>query len=152
MVVITIIGVLMAAGLVSYSSIIKSTRDSRRAQDMDLVVQALKQFYIQYGCLPIVLGSTCVSGYSEANFGGWDYSSQGNGFMSFLTTAGFLQKDVADPINNMTGDNTPAGTYAYRYYCYPTGPVLGYFKESPSRQFVYVLGSGASGDSNFTCK
>jgi len=31
----------------------------------------------------------------------------------------------------MTGDNSPSGTYAYKYYCYQgVGLALGYVKES----------------------
>lgn len=48
----------------------------------------------------------------------------------------------------MTGDGTPAGTYAYKYYCYPgSGLALGYYRESNYAQIWYPRFQ----DSNFTC-
>ena len=70
--------------------------------------------------------------------------------MTFLSTSGLLPKVPVDPINNMTGDVSPAGTFAYRYYCYPTGPQLGYWPES-GVPYVAVLWQGPSG-ADFSCK
>jgi hypothetical protein len=110
--------------------------------------------------LPITSGSTCgtASGgaYNEANAGGWDYSSQGTGFMQFLQTSGFMSKVPVDPINNMTGDNTPAGSYAYRYYCYtgtPAGLHLAYIREEDGSVILKnITSSGNWADSSFTCQ
>lgn len=157
LVVIAIIGVLASVVLVALNNARVKARDARRAADTRQIVTALNLFYDQNGCLPVTSGSACpgTGSYTELNAGGWDYSSQG-GFMTFLVNSGFMAKVGVDPINNMTGDGTPAGTYSYRYYCYtgPTifGPSLNYYKESDGLP-VYVFGSSTStADSTYICK
>lgn len=119
------------------------------------ILLALNLFYSENGCLPTTSGSTCLgaTGYNEANSGGWDYSSQG-GFMAFLKDNKFMPSDPFDPINNMTGDGTPSGTYSYRYNCYtsgPYGPHLGYWKESGG--YITVLAPSAlAANSDYLCK
>ncbi len=161
LVVIAIIGLLASVVLVSLNGARKKARDTKRAADIDQIYKALNLYYDQYGCLPITTGSTCgtASGgaYNESNGGGWDYSSQGAGFMQFLQTAGFISKVPADPLNNMTGDNTPVGTYAYRYYCYTGGPPAGlhlaYIREADGSSIIKnITSSGNWADSGFTCR
>ncbi|MBI3634286.1 MAG: hypothetical protein HY228_01555 [Candidatus Yonathbacteria bacterium] len=65
-----------------------------------------------------------------------------------------MPSDPVDPINNMTGDGIPSGTYAYRYYCYNQagsyGPSLSYWKESG--EVVNVLTPTAlAANSNYIC-
>jgi hypothetical protein len=114
---------------------------------MRQIVNALNMFYNEHDCLPITNASACpgAGSYIESNAGGWDYSSQ-SGFMTFLANGGFLP-NVVDPVNNMTGDGSPAGTFAYRYYCYPDGPSLAYWRESG-----YALVSVWSHNKNFICR
>lgn len=159
LVVISIIALLASIILVALSGIRAKARDTKRAADMEQIYKALNLFYDQYGCLPITTGSTCAGagGYSESNSGGWDYSSQG-GFMTFLQTAGYLSKTPVDPINNMTGDAGPVGTYAYRYYCYTTGLHLGYWTEAKGGVGVgaeimkNIVNQGNWTDKTFVCK
>jgi prepilin-type N-terminal cleavage/methylation domain-containing protein len=160
LVVIVIIGLLASVVLVSLSNSRKKARDARRLTDMNQIYTALNMYYSDYGCLPRTTGTTCpgAGGYSDANSGGWDYSSQG-GFMGFLVNAGYMSQVPVDPVNNMTGDGVPAGTYAYRYYCYlPTYPAyqglhLGYIRESDGQYvIVNMRNSGNFTDSTFLCQ
>src|SRR5438132_604066 len=123
LVVISIIGLLAVVALIAMNSARAKGRDARRAADIHQIVNALQLYFDQNGCLPVTSSTTCAGAgaYSQSDAGTWDYSSQGNGFMTFLKNAGFLAKDPVDIVNNMTGDGTPAGSYAYRYYCY-NGP------------------------------
>lgn len=155
LVVIAIIGLLSSVVLASLNSARIKARDTKRAQEMHSIYLAINLYYDQYGCLPRTSGSSCAGSgsYSESNAGGWDFSSQG-GFMDFLKTAGFISNVPVDPTNNMTGDGGPAGTYSFRYYCYPypSGPHLGYWRESTGT-YVYVLGNSAAwGDNSYVCK
>ncbi len=160
LVVIAIIGLLASVVLVSLNSTRKKARDTKRVADIDQIYKALNLYYDQYGCLPLTTGSTCgtASGgaYNQADGGGWDYSSQGTGFMQFLQTAGFMPKVPVDPLNNMTGDNTPTGTYAYKYYCYtgsPAGLHLSYILEADNTwQIKNATNSGNWADSSFNCQ
>ena len=62
-----------------------------------------------------------------------------------------------DPLNNMTGDASPPGTYAYRYYCYPNGSypglVLYYWSESGGWTTVHknIANTAGGTDSTFIC-
>jgi len=153
LVVIAIIGTLSGMVLVAMTGFREKARDARRAADMAQILKALNMFYVQNECLPVTSGSSCpgTGSYSEANAGGWDYSSQG-GFMTFLTNSGLMPKVVVDPLNNMTGDGSPGGTYAYRYYCYPgSGLHLGYWKET-NGAYVKVSNPTVWADSRFVCK
>ncbi len=149
LVVMAIISLLSSVVLVALTTTKIKARDAIRASDMNQIKIALDLFYNEYGCLPVTNNTICegATGYNEYNIGGWDYSHTG-GFMTFLKTAGFLKKDIIDPVNNMTGDNTPAGTYAYSYYCYGTGPTLRYKKEVTGSTYVNVLNQ----DGNYVCK
>lgn len=150
LVVIAIIGLLSTIAVISLSNTRVKARDAKRAADMRQILTALNLYQDQYDCLPITNLSTCPGngGYSEWNAGAWDYSSQG-GFLTFLQTSGIMSKVPVDPINNMTGDGTPAGSYSYRYFCYPSGPHLVYFRESDYTQ-IGVLVTGT--DSGYVCK
>jgi prepilin-type N-terminal cleavage/methylation domain-containing protein len=158
LVVISIISLISAMILASINTARIKARDTKRIADMRQIINALNLFYDQYGCLPVTNGSTCISGYSEANSGTWDYSSQG-GFLTFLQTSGIMREVPVDPINNMTGDTLPTGTFGYRYFCYPSGNNqglhLGYFRERGTWGEVTVNNrtsiSGWS-DRDYVCK
>jgi prepilin-type N-terminal cleavage/methylation domain-containing protein len=150
LVVISIIGLLSTIAVVSLGGSRAKARDAKRLADMRQLMTALNLYQEVNGCLPITNASTCPGngGYSEWNAGAWDYSSQG-GFMTFLVSSGLMAKVPVDPINNMTGDGSPAGSYGYFYYCYPSGPSLGYFPElNYARTTVLVPGT----DSSYVCK
>jgi prepilin-type N-terminal cleavage/methylation domain-containing protein len=151
LVVIAIIGLLSTIAVISTSNARVKARDAKRLADVRQIITALNLYQDQYGCLPVTDASTCPGngGYSEWNSGAWDYSSQGSGFLTFLQTAGIMAKVPVDPINNMTGDGTPAGSFAYRYFCYANGPSLGYWQESNGAEMWPLL---RGTDSSYVCK
>lgn len=126
LVVVAIIGVLASVVLASLNTARKKARDVVRAKDMQTIYTMLVQYAIQYGGIP-------AAGGGDSDAGGWDYSSQpiaSPRFLSFLVTGGITNKVPVDPINDMTGDMVPSGTYAYKYHCYTGGLLsLGYVKE-----------------------
>ncbi len=155
LVVIAIIGMLSSVILASLSSARVKARDAVRSEDMHNIMNAIALFYNQYGCLPVPGGSTACGGFSnETDAGGWDYSSQGAGFMQFLKTAGFMPKVPVDPSNTMSGDANSG--YAYRYYCYSAasgnpGLHLGYWKESTGAYVMINNSSNGWTDTTYTC-
>jgi prepilin-type N-terminal cleavage/methylation domain-containing protein len=160
LVVIAIIGLLSSIVIASLNTARLKAREAQRQASMHSIVNALEMYYLNYGCLPMNTGgTTCpgAGGYVESNAGTWDYSSQG-AFMTFLKTAGFMPSVPVDPTNTMTGDGSPAGTYAFRYYCYPgtgagTGPHLGYWSELTNTEIMAVPQPGLGWtDPSFTCK
>lgn len=160
LVVVAIIGVLASVVLASLNTARAKARDARRATDAHNIMLAFNLYYDQYGCLPITSGSTCpgVGIYSEADAGGWDSSSEDD-FITFLKNSGVMSSVPVDPINNSTEGAGPAGTYAYKYYCYAGlsgiwGLRFQYYKEYPTWQAIVVneKNSQELADSNFTCK
>ncbi|HEY9480769.1 MAG TPA: type II secretion system protein [Candidatus Paceibacterota bacterium] len=158
LVVISIIALLSSIVMATINTARVRARDAKRQRDMHEIFTALQFYYDRYGCLPTPGSSACNGTTAASEAGGWDYSSQGGGFLPWLETAGLMSKVSVDPTNNMTGDATPSGTFAYRYYCYPSGGSysglhLGYWSE---RTGSYVMksipNSGNWADSSFTCK
>ena len=66
LVVISIIGILLALGMVSFSTAQKKARDARRKEDMEAIQKALEQYYALAGAYP----STCCSSGSQIEFEG----------------------------------------------------------------------------------
>lgn len=103
----TIIAVLMATGVVSYSSVNKSSRDTKRKSDLAQIINALEMYRADNGYYP---QSAC----------GWDcngyrYSNGGDSWIPELVTGGYLQKVPLDPRN--TG-GAPWGNGADYLYAY----------------------------------
>lgn len=59
LVVVTIIGVLMGVGFVSYSSVNKSSRDARRKADLEQIRAALEMYRSDVGTYPVNTGPSC---------------------------------------------------------------------------------------------
>jgi prepilin-type N-terminal cleavage/methylation domain-containing protein len=135
LVVVAIIGILASIVSASLNTARAKARDAVRAKDMQTIYTMLTQYSIEFGGIP------ATPTYAGADAGGWDYSSQPAAtpnFMSFLVTSGIAAKVPVDPINNMTGDGVPAGTYAYKYYCYAgLGLALGYKSETTGAIIFY---------------
>ena len=165
LVVVSIISVLASVILVALSSARAAARDARRMSDMEQIYTALVSFYNDHGCLPTPGLTGCITG-ENSDSQGWDYSSQGNPlFLPFLQTSGYLSLVPVDPINNMTGDGSPVGTYSYRYYCYNAsgwqggpGLHLGFFSEASGGTKEVIYSGIKAGnptlwpDPNFVCK
>jgi len=155
LVVVAIIGILSTVVISSLNSARSKARDTLRKADMQNIYKMLVAYHIEYGGIPVTYNaSRNPHGYSDANYGGWDYSSQPAAsptFMNFLVTSGITSKVPVDPINDsnpQTGDYTPPGTYAYRYYCYPNeGLALSYKSEITSAVVYYPKFK----DPNFIC-
>lgn len=154
-VVIVILGLIAGAVTPRVSQRIAATRDARRLQDINAVRDAIEQYYLDTGVYP--------AANTNAAFGGWDVSHDGN-FISVLTLSGYLRQTPVDPLNTTT--------HHYRYYVYPRGSsscvgpgpfyVLGirafetadaaakntgYFRctgRNWNNEFAYVTGGGAS--------
>lgn len=145
LVVVSIISLMSSIVITALNQARMKARDAARQEAMHTIVNAMEMYFLQYGCLPTTSDTTCgpaAGTYAQFDAGGWDYSSQGGGFMTFLKTAGFVSNVPVDPVNNMTGDTVPNNTYAFRYYCYPSpedhGVHLSYWSEV-TKQEVFVV-------------
>jgi prepilin-type N-terminal cleavage/methylation domain-containing protein len=159
-VVVATIAVLAAIVLTNVNQYAAKARDAKRIADTKNILKALMMYQADYGCVPKTIGNSCgpaTGNYTASDAGGWDSSSQGGPFLTFLATAGYLKVVPADPINNMPGDAT-ANTYAYRYYCYSSdlfpsypGVHLEYYREAGGWAQIAVNGGGYA-DAGFICK
>ena len=150
LVVVSIIGVLATVVLGALGDARMKTRDARRQSDMQQIINALHLYELDKNNIP------GTSQYSQTDAGGWDYSSQGGGFMTFLETEGYMSAVPVDPLNNMPGDGKGSGadTFSYRYYCYGgSGLHLGYWKELDNNYVNYSQPIGTSNWANdfFKC-
>lgn len=127
LIVIVIIAVLATLSIGVYSGIQQRARDSQRKNDVAQIVKALHLYNIDKG-------NYVIAGCGSANTGdpgnGW-FNYTYPGFTSIndcLKNAGYIQKDIKDPLDknsqdaeNCVGTNCtyymkytcPAGTYVY---------------------------------------
>lgn len=125
LVVISIIGIITAVGMISYSSVQKRGRDARRKEDLQAVQKALEQYYVVAGQYP---GSCYTSGQlslggevflevfptDPKNSNGYQYESQepcdstGYAYRAHLEVAGsgnaFSNCSQTDPDEETTKD------------------------------------------------
>jgi prepilin-type N-terminal cleavage/methylation domain-containing protein len=158
LVVVAIIGVLSSIVLSSLNDARARARDARRQTDMRTIYNALVQYELDRGFVPI------TSSYGESNNGGWDNSAVG-GFLTFLVDDGYLSSVPIDPLNVDSGgeSNWDTGDYHYKYFCYSStsfpalaGVRLEYRRESDGLirvwSALYPLGNvNSSSDGYFDC-
>lgn len=121
MIVATVIGILMAAGIVAFTEAQKSSRDAKRRADVDAVVKALETRYADLGFY--VVSPTLPLTPSAAGYRGYLANNNLWGFLSAPSRMGsdYFQpgQEPYDPINN--------GTYGYRMImAYPATPPTGF--------------------------
>lgn len=81
LVVISIIGVLAALGVASYTTAQRQSRDTRRLGDVRAIVTALEQYYTDYGRYPD--STNAVTGCSGVS-GNWCCSGAGGGSSDWI--------------------------------------------------------------------
>lgn len=123
-VLICFVALLMAGlFLIQADSAYKKIRDAKRVTNLSQIKKALVQFYEDNKYLPYPPRYK-YNGTALA-VGGWDYSSDGGGYLSFLTSGSreYLKKVPLDPLNDGRGDVFSAGGtgYAYGFICSPAG-------------------------------
>ncbi len=84
LITITIIAVLASIGIVTYTSVTLSARDTRRKLDLQLIAQALEVYYQKNGQYPIT---------------NWVYSSSGDSWISGLVPT-YISSAPVDPKAN----------------------------------------------------
>ena len=94
LVVITIIGLVMSAGILTYTQIQKRSRDSKRISDLVSISRAMEQNYQEYGQYVI---NNYLNGF-YSNTVGWTNPSMVNLFSRYFPS-GFLP---TDPVNDAT--------------------------------------------------
>ena len=104
---IVLICCLAAIFFSSFNLIIAKSRDVKRRADIKVLTKALDLYHDKYGRYP----------ESDDDHQGWDLTYNPKAgearFLNILKEEGFLDKTVADPIND--------ATFLYRYQKYPTG-------------------------------
>lgn len=68
LVVVTIIAILMAVGLISYSSVNKRSRDAKRKSDIEQIRTALEMYRADYGYYPDAASSSFFPIASDVSF------------------------------------------------------------------------------------
>ena len=154
-IVISVLAILAGAMVPRFSGRLAAGRDARRLSDINMIRDAIDQYYQDKGVFP--------PANPNATAGGWDVSDDGD-FIPDLVDKGYLTEVPRDPVND--------ATHQYRYFVYSKGQygctgstayyVLGirnfetaefaarnkgYFKCSArdwSHEFAYVTGGGAS--------
>lgn len=113
--VVIIVSLLAAIVTQQVIRTIKKGRDSRRIADINMIADALRAYYLDYGQYP---------GNTDNDHSGWDCSHDGV-FIQPLLSGGYLSKTPLDPLNKNTGGVTshiiPNNAYFYSYYRYPSG-------------------------------
>jgi general secretion pathway protein G len=118
LIVIVVIGILAAITIVAYSGIQQRARDTRRLDDVRIIVTALEAYKVLNGFYP-----------ASGNGGSFEPSTlDPPNFMSALRASGsFGTATPVDPLNNASN--------LYSYFRYPAG----YYGCDSSRGQYYVL-------------
>ncbi|MDB5168640.1 MAG: Type secretion system protein [Candidatus Saccharibacteria bacterium] len=113
LIVIVVIGILAAITIVAYNGVQQRARDSKRTQDIAVIVKSLELYYIDNGKYPTSSGSTTINaGWSTTADASWaNLASQ------LKTYANSLPSDpVSTPnVSFLTGG------YNYSYFSDPNG-------------------------------
>ncbi len=129
-VVISILAILAGALIPRVTSHMAATRDARRLADVRGVQSAIEQYFVDKQRYPAAA--------SNASFGGWDVSNDGN-FIPELVEHRYLPEPPRDPVND--------ATYYYCYYVYDKGT-----SGCAGNGKFYVLGVKAFETSAFAAK
>lgn len=119
-VVVAIVGLLATAATIIYSKSQAKARDTRRAEDLATIKDALKMYYQQHYFYPHENDQCSISGitgsFDSSNcngIGDWkDASSQYLAVYTDLVSNGYLKLLPKDPIND----------FDYEYFYEPSGP------------------------------
>ena len=136
-VVVTVVGILAAITVVSYSAAQGRARDTTRRADIANITKALEQYYDDNGSYPTTSGaSSTIQSY-------W-YLSTATGWTSTLATAlnGIISPLPVDPRNN--GSFVTARQFSYAYF---SGTGCG---KSPGQWYVLLYEFEASDKEKFT--
>lgn len=98
LVVVAIIGILAAAGLAAYSTVLKNARDSKRQADLNIIRGALEQYFADQKYYPNSDSVTTIPG---------SVFNSSTGGPTQTTPKIYLNAIPADPINS--------GSYTYAY-------------------------------------
>lgn len=119
-VVVAIVGLLATAATIIYSKSQAKARDTRRAEDLATIKDALKMYYQQHYFYPHENGQCSINGLTEVfdssncnGAGDWTNSSgQYLDIYTELVSNGFIKSMPKDPIND----------FGYEYFYEPSGP------------------------------
>ena len=123
-VVVAIVGLLATAATITYSKSQAKARDTRRAEDLAVIKDALKMYYQQHysyphendSCSITINGITGSFDSSNCNgIGDWKVNATQNlAIYDNLVSNGFIKSMPKDPIND----------FDYEYFYEPFGPTL----------------------------
>ena len=112
LVVITIIGILVGAGTVSYTKAQQKGRDARRKTDLKAIQQALDQYFSQNGKYPAYISSGADAGKIQCNVGTTTTLTWGTSAFTCnsITYLQILPKDPTSQTSSAGYYYTSAGT------------------------------------------
>jgi prepilin-type N-terminal cleavage/methylation domain-containing protein len=122
LVVITIIAILSTVGVVAFTGVQSSARDSKRKQDLRAISQALELYKQTTGRYPCTSGWVNSSSTSEF----W-LTDTGCGGTPVPFDSKYIKNMPSDPIKPNEGNGWTSGNRAYSYYsatydtCYQAG-------------------------------
>lgn len=121
LVVIAIIAILVAVGVASFGTAQKTTRDSRRKQDMKTISSALELYYTQNNAYPDAIGSITNTTYLQQGRLPLDpKNSTSYVYTSYIATdaTSYCVCALLENISGGTSDATDCQTFdTGKYYC-----------------------------------
>ena len=113
MVTISIIAIISAIGMMTYSQSQKLARDSRRKQDLEQIQKALSLYYSDNNSYPFTPGGGCASGGSTFA-GTYCYSNNASSPWILNLSNNYTSSLPKDPLKDM-GDPNSGTNYGYGY-------------------------------------
>ncbi len=107
LVVIAILGILVAVGVASFSTAQKTTRDSRRKQDMKTISSALELYYAQNNAYPDAIGTITNTTYLQEGRLPQDPKNSGSYiYTNYISTNSSTGYCACALLENTTGGNS----------------------------------------------
>lgn len=140
MIAISIIAIIAAVGITSFSQSQKLARDSRRKQDLRSIAVALELYYQKYAHFPCVVGAGGGWLKSGTTISNWITNDAGTCATGTSLDSTFINSVPIDPTKQSNSGQPQTGNAALGYGYFSAAFSIGTCNKSAGQSFILVAG------------